>query len=1238
MARSSTLARFEISGEILGEDVISQLAGEKCKLPGGEREEKDLVVSWQLLSEEWQLHRSHLKEYGTERLRRRWIVPFLETLGFSLEYQKAHIQFGDKRTIPISHRGSGIPIWILDYDELPDDKVVTGRRNQSPHELFQDYLDATESDAWGIICNGRTIRLLHDYHKTLTRNYVEVDLESVFESLDLDAFRALWRIFHAKGFQPGKEGRRPIELLRDYSRQEGAEIGRELRFSVLEALKTLGNGFLAADRQGRLLEILRADSEGLAMFYQALLRIVYRLLFLLYIENKPGWTPAINPVWASSYSIARLREQAEELSATRGDAEDHWEGLKVVFGMIRDGNEFFDIHPYGGELFDDERLGPLKGAPLGNADLLRAIRQLTTFMRNKQPYRVNFRHLRIEALGSVYEALLDLAPVLTENGLFDFGEGTDRKLSGSYYTPASLVNELIQSALVPVIADRLKDKQNKEDREAALLSITVVDPACGSGHFLLQALDTLAAKLCEIRMEGEEPDEKTIRAARRDVVTHCIHGVDLRPMAVELCKFQLWLQVAHPELPLSYLEPAIRCGNALVGVPLTRQAEAAEATIRAEREALEQAGEIKKAAKLVYTGWRPAQPILPDEALAPVGEDDKQRAAKARAENSVFVQTGQRTLSAEDAALDAAHSRQHARAEAYRPLRDSETSREAIRRKQERFLAYRRSAEYAEEKLVADLWTAAFFWRHSADDEAEVPTTEWLQRAGANPNVVPPTMAAEADRIIELVRPFHWELEFPDVFEAGGFDGILGNPPWERIKLQEQEFFASRAPQIAKAANKAARQRMIDQLRTENPDLYGAFHLAKHAAEAESKFVRKAGRFPLTAVGDVNTYALFSETARTLVSPRGRAGIIVPTGIATDDTTKVFFGSLVETGTLESYFGFKNERFLFLKPVEHTVTFGLLTMLGVGMEAKQMEFTWLCYTIEELHDPARRIVLTRDDIERANPNTRTCPVFRTRADADLTKDIYSRVPVLWNERTHQNPWGIRFQRMLDMANDSGLFRNSIPVAEDLGGGSDSGMGEVSAPPEATIPADDSSVVTTEVWSVGYGNRSRDEFFRLLERYEITHLVDVRTMPYSRRMPDFNREELERQAARYGIRYLHMGEELGGRPSDPSCYDSQGHVVYQLVEQAHFFRRGITKLLKAAEHSDRRVCMMCSELKPQDCHRTKLIGQHLWQKGVALRHISESGALLEQAEVMRRIMGDQEDLFGGDLRSRKSYRK
>jgi hypothetical protein len=261
----------------------------------------------------------------------------------------------------------------------------------------------------------------------------------------------------------------------------------------------------------------------------------------------------------------------------------------------------------------------------------------------------------------------------------------------------------------------------------------------------------------------------------------------------------------------------------------------------------------------------------------------------------------------------------------------------------------------------------------------------------------------------------------------------LGNPPWERIKLEEEEFFAVRDPQIANAANKAARKKLIDALQKSNPILADEFSEAKHAADSQSKFLRFSGRFPLTAVGDVNTYALFAEVIRSVLSTTGRAGVILPTGIATDDTTKEFFGSLMKNKSLAQLIGFENEASIF-PDVHHAFKFCALTITGSESMVEHADFAFLCRRIEDVQQTERHFKLSFQDLSLLNPNTRTCPVFRTTTEAVLTKKIYSRVPVLENEFTQINPWGISFLRMLDMSNDSHLFADnssdeSLPLYE-----------------------------------------------------------------------------------------------------------------------------------------------------------------------------------------------------------------
>jgi len=323
---------------------------------------------------------------------------------------------------------------------------------------------------------------------------------------------------------------------------------------------------------------------------------------------------------------------------------------------------------------------------------------------------------------------------------------------------------------------------------------------------------------------------------------------------------------------------------------------------------------------------------------------------------------------------------------------------------------------------AADLYIAAFLQPKTGDPLAHgqvpmVPTTGdvWRALADKQANSQLVAHAVEASR---TARAFHWPLEFPDVMLAGGFDVVLGNPPWERIKLQEQEFFASREPEIAAAPNAAARRRMISALakadsRTRERALYEEFETAKRLAEASSTVARESGRFPHTGRGDINTYALFAELFSSLVSPRGWGGVIVPTGIATDATTAPFFAELVDGGKLAAVFSFENEEMIF-PAVHHAMKFCLLVM-GPPRQGINPEFVFFARAATAISDSSRRFALSATEIARINPNTKTAPVFRSRDDAELTARIYARCqPIESLSGRQSHDWHLTVRRFLDM--------------------------------------------------------------------------------------------------------------------------------------------------------------------------------------------------------------------------------
>jgi hypothetical protein len=607
---------------------------------------------------------------------------------------------------------------------------------------------------------------------------------------------------------------------------------------------------------------------------------------------------------------------------------------------------------------------------------------------------------------------------LTEAGRTD---GNARKTTGSYYTPDSLVQELLDSALDPVIAQKLAAAP---DRPAeALLSIAVIDPACGSGHFLLAAARRLAERLAEVRATEGAVTPDDYRAALHEVIAHCIYGVDRNPMALELARTALWLEGYRPGQPLSFLDSHLVCGDALLGL----------------------------------IDFKALQQGIPADAFKPLTGDAKEIAKALATENRTALKEFGKRLQNTELFSPAGTTDLLAECNRLETLPESTPAEvEAKAAAYERFLVTARESPLAK---AADLYVAAFLApKATAADLAVCPTTQKLAdllfpRQGA---AVPPALLAAADTLCREARVLHWPLAFAGIFARGGFDCVLGNPPWERIKLQEEEFFASREPLVAEAKNKAERAQRIQWLaegvltdrihgRSEPREpnaaelrLHREFEMARRTAEAMSLFAhvsgKEGGRFALTGVGDVNTYALFAETILHLTASAGRSGFIVPTGIATDDSTKAYFGHLAEHGRLASLFDFENREGVF-PGVHRSYKFSLMT-LG---PADAADLAFFLLRPDMLADSRRRFSLSRDDFGLINPNTRTCPVFRSQADAELTKKIYRKVPVLIEEGAGdevpaKNPWGISFSALFHMSGDSELFRDqttasSLPLYE-----------------------------------------------------------------------------------------------------------------------------------------------------------------------------------------------------------------
>ena len=1097
--RSSVFNTIRTEGAILPAELLQRIVSGDATLEGlkstdyhlspSERLNEAATRSWNRLIGVWQTYREILNQLpeeaiGTTETRERWLLPLFQELGYGRLQTQKSIEIEDK-TYPISHKASE-PVAIhlvsfrYDLDRRPHSPLTTNHSpKSSPHSLMQEFLNRSEDHLWGILSNGLKLRILRDNVSLTRAAYVEFDLQAMMEGVAYSDFFLLYLLCHQSRVEvkTDETGRALppetcwLEKWYNASIKDGVRALDELRNNVQSAIESLGAGFLCHTANTDLREKLRSGNLSLQDYYHQVLLQVYRLLFVFVAEDRdlliPGDVPdMVKQTYHKYYSTYRIRELARKKRGTRHS--DLWQQLNLLFNGLYDGNTALGLPALGSFLFrvsglevsskvvsgkwknsgseadpqltthhsllTDSSTPDLDFCSIANSDLLSSVRFLCYTQKNNIFQPINYRNLGPEELGSVYESLLEMHPEINlEAGYFKLNvvSGSERKTTGSYYTPSSLVNCLLDSALEPVIEAALKGRDTTSPSghlttspsghlttspEKALLALKICDPACGSGHFLISAAHRLAKRLASIRVGEDEPAPSVVQHALRDVIGHCIYGVDLNPMAVELCKISLWMEALEPGKPLTFLDHHIQCGNSLLGCT----------------------------PDLLQKG-------IPDAAFTPLTGDDKDYCSKYKKLNKEERDKDVLDIFSGDE-KPWEHLGNHVPYLINLNQMD-DTSIENLKRKEEAYAEIMRSSGYLNSKFIYDAWCAAFVWKKAPDDTLPYPITQrLLDNIDSNPYSVNPAIRSEIMRLSDEYKFFHWHIAFPDVFPlttspsghlptspTSGFDCILGNPPWERVKLQEKEFFSARDADIANAPNAAARKRMIDDLPTSNPLLYQAFLAEKRKSEGSSLLIRESGRYPLCGRGDVNTYTVFAELNRILLSAQGRCGCIVPSGIATDDTTKFFFQELTDTGSLVNLYGFDNREKLF-PAVGSMITFCLLTLRAPQSTHhsplttyQPSDIVFFAHSIADLSDTERHFQLSKDDIALINPNTRTCPIFRGKQDAELTKYIYRRVPVLINENDPEkgNPWGISFMRMFDMSNDSHLFKTKEQL-EDMG--------------------------------------------------------------------------------------------------------------------------------------------------------------------------------------------------------------
>jgi hypothetical protein len=1066
-ATTVRLGSIDVKGGLWGADLLAALAEDRTKLPadtigpasyglpGRASTEQTARAAWTVLTAAWEefaeLHAARVERDGTDRYGEdqftytSWLHHLLTQLGYSpTEVPQGGLAVDrdddsdqvDRYSITYLHAGQ-VPLHLLPAGVPLDARTrgVMGAHTQSPHSLVQDYLNRTSRHLWALTTNGLTLRILRDNAALSRQAYIEFDLAAIFGDGAYADFALLWHAAHASRFIHAPDAGPSTciaETWQEHATTTGVAALDDLRDGVEAAIAEMGQGLLEHRDNVALRTALNDpdDPFDAAALYRELLHIAYRHVFWFTLDDRD----LLHPTDADRTKVAAYRDHyASTVLRTKARAHlgahhpDGWQHFLTISTWFADpdGQPALDLPGLLGRLWEADVTGHLGAATLTNRRYYEAVRRLAYVTRDGTLQRINYDAMGSEELGAVYESLLEIRPTVdTAHRKFMLGRaaGSERKKTGSYYTPTSLIKVLLDEALDPVLDERVKQAvhdlpadatpdERLQAQEQAILTTTVCDPAMGSAHFLVGAGMRIAKRLARLRTEEVEPSPEAIQHAFRDAASRCLFGVDVNPMAVELAKVALWLECHVPGRPLTFLDHHLKTGNALLGVGF-------------EPDLIDWHRTAKKAAD---------QKGVPDAAFKPLAGDDKAHARLLRDRNKERRGRGDQLRFG----ASTHHDQLDQLADHARWLGDlTDDSPDALADKQQAWSTAQLDPELQRQRLRADAWMAAWTISKTKDTTAPLTSDDPLSHDELPWDIYYDTFL---DDDLQFDRPgvravrdeaarhsfFHWHLEFPDIATDGGFGLMLGNPPWERIKLQEKEWFAAAGyDHIAGAKNAAARKRAISDLTESGDDVdrqvAASWRRELRDAQAFELFGRDSARYPLGGVGWVNTYALFADHFTRAVAPWGRVGVIVPTGLITDYTYRDFFAHLIEERRLAAAYDFEN-RGKRLFPEVHA-SFRFVTLIATGRGgADEARFAFMIHDPAELDDADRSYTLTPEQIALVNPNTRSAAVFLHRDQAKRVIRVYERTVVLQPDRD-ESAWGVRVAASFLTTADRELLR------------------------------------------------------------------------------------------------------------------------------------------------------------------------------------------------------------------------
>lgn len=903
---------------------------------------------------------------------------------------------------------------------------------------------------WGILTNGSKWRLYFSGARSVSEQFFELDIAAILDipghngslsGLDADARRhwltVFYLIFRREAFVSSGTDPRTFH-------EKALEEGRFYEERVAEDLSNKVFGEVFPDLVCAI--VAAVPESDLQEVREAALILLYRLLFILYAEDRD-----LLPVRDSRYDDYGLRNRVRLDVKNRKDRGDtfsdtaarYWGAMADLFIAIDKGDASIGLPPYNGGLFDQERHAILTNIRIPDAVMARVIDAMS-FERTPEGRKyINYRNLSVQQLGSIYERLLEYEVVRDGDEILVRPNIFARRGSGSYYTPDDLVRLILAETLEPLVEQRkqafrdkiiqLNESNHPDDRRLSilktfdpatkLLDLKICDPAMGSGHFLVSLVDFLADQVITAMAEAEEdapenwgdyisPLGERIEAIRgtiqtnadarnwtidtdqlddrhiirRMVLKRCIYGVDKNAMAVELAKVALWLHTFTVGAPLSFLDHHLRCGDSLFGSWVKPG--------------------IEKAATY-------GTPLLLHEPM--------KRALRAASKMQIV-----------EGLTDAEIAEAHRSADVFAEVQEMTAPLDAL-------LKLIHALDWLDIKDKPGKAALKVFFDGQFGDLLAIAMGKRDPEIKREADQRFAEILTEARTLIAEENFLNWQVTFPGIWSdwesdalTGGFDAIIGNPPWDRMKLQQVEWFAERRRDIALAQRASDRKRMIDALKAAGDPLARDYAKASTRAEAGTRMARQGGNYPLLSGGDVNLYSLFVERAMTLVQPNGLIGLIVPSGIASDKTAAPFFKGVATEGRLKALYDFENKKVFF--PHVHASFKFCVFVASPSPTEFEARCAFYLHNVTELEDRERCFTLSSIDFARVNPNTGTAPIFRTRRDATLTAAIYGNAVPLIDRSSGQavKAWPVRYATMFHMTNDSGLFRTKVELEENEG--------------------------------------------------------------------------------------------------------------------------------------------------------------------------------------------------------------